>query len=158
MGKIGGGVPIIEWTRDMHVGVEVLDEQHKDLVVLIDAAYRTVMGEAAEVGMLSGLDSDENTYTAEGLIRDMKAYALSHFSLEVEYMRRLEYPRAEEHAQMHNEFLHRLAVLERPGTGLDKRVDVFLFLSDWLRTHILREDNDFGDYIRSLPSASNSNK
>jgi hemerythrin len=132
----------------MSVGVETLDEQHKDLVLLIDAAYLAVMDESGE--------SDRDA--AESLIRDMKSYAVDHFALEESHMRRLGYASLAEHAFMHKEFLRRVAELERPATELDKKVDVFLFLADWLRTHILREDLDFGDYARSLARASKSSK
>ncbi len=132
----------------MSVGVETLDEQHKDLVRLIDAAYRAVMDEGGE----------EDRNVAASLVRDMKSYAMDHFALEEDHMRSLGYASFAEHAFMHKEFLRRVAELERPSMGQDKKVDVFLFLADWLRTHILREDLDFGDYARSLARASKSSK
>lgn len=132
----------------MSIGVETLDEQHKDLVRLIDAAYLAVMGKT------DAADED----MAASLIRDMKSYAVDHFALEEGHMRRLGYASLAEHAFMHKEFLRRVAELEQPGVGLDKKVDVFLFLADWLRTHILREDLDFGDYARSVARASKSSK
>lgn len=142
-------MPIIEWTEDLSLGVETLDGQHKDLVLLIDAAYRSVLEGGPDAAA-----RDRDAPEADALIRDMKTYALDHFVLEEGYMRRLGYPRLGEHAFMHKEFLRRVAELERPDTVLDRKVDVFLFLADWLRTHILREDLHFGDYARARASSS----
>ncbi|MGE4291049.1 MAG: bacteriohemerythrin [Desulfovibrio sp.] len=142
-------MPIIEWTEDMGVGLDILDEQHKELVLLIDTAYR---------GIMENADAVKPALDATQLIQDMKSYAQAHFSQEEEEMRRTDYPRTAEHVFMHKEFLRRVSGLERPGIGLDMKVDVFLFLADWLRTHILREDLDFGDYVRALDPASKSSR
>ncbi|MDD4732231.1 MAG: bacteriohemerythrin [Desulfovibrio sp.] len=141
-------MPIIQWSEDMNVGLEPLDEQHKDLVLLMDAAYRAALDDTGRTDDLR----------VQALIRDMRDYALDHFTLEEEYMRRIGYPRREEHAFLHKEFVRRVSEIERPDSLRDRRVDVFLFLADWLRTHILREDMEFGDYARSLPVDSSSKR
>lgn len=133
----------------MELGVEALDEQHKILVRLIDTAYRAVMAAPGE---------ESASDVAGDLIREMKAYAVEHFAMEEAYMRQVGYPRRAEHTFMHKEFVHRVVKLEQETISLDKKVDVFLFLSDWLRTHILRADLDLADYANSLPGDSSSSR
>ncbi|MEF2144644.1 MAG: bacteriohemerythrin [Desulfovibrionaceae bacterium] len=138
--------PIIQWSEDMAIGVRAIDEQHKQFVMLIDRAYQASLeGSSPERVRL--------------MIQDMKEYALGHFEVEEGSMIDSSYPGLEEHRAGHQEFLRRTAELESSRATPESMLDVFLFLADWLRTHILREDLKFGDYLRELdpaaPSSSN---
>ncbi|WP_159447218.1 bacteriohemerythrin [Paucidesulfovibrio gracilis] len=130
---------IIQWTDDMSLGVETLDEQHKDLMHLLNQAYETV---------LRNPEADDEQ-RIQAMLQDMRDYARDHFDLEEEHMLRLGYPGTQNHAFLHKEFLQRINELERAQGRRELHLDIFLFLADWLRTHILREDMDFADYAYS---------
>jgi len=134
----------IEWNDSLAVGIEEIDNQHKELFRrindLIEACHQ---GRGAEaVGeVLAFLDS----------------YARLHFSTEEGYMRKYNFPGLDGHHQQHQEFMANLAEVRnrfaKEGPGVHIVVITNRILAGWLNTHIRRSDKVLGAHIKAYKQA-----
>lgn len=105
------------------------DAQHQVLFQLLD--------EVAEEG------------SATDVIRRLKFYAESHFSLEEEYMRILDYPGHEAHVRAHDHFRAELAEMSADAEDHDNisRQIISTFLREWLTRHIFGIDKELEAFL-----------
>lgn len=132
-------MPEMTWDDSYSVGVEQIDNEHKQLIALINEAHNAVFG-----------DEGENDVAI--LISNMKEYASNHFASEEALMTKYSYPDACEHRALHEQFKIKAQILDSMVSGGDNApnpLDVFQFLSLWLIDHILKADKKFGDFLIS---------
>lgn len=131
------------WTREMNLGIDVLDAQHRrifDYIVQLDRGVDAV-----------DIASIRETFG------DLKTYTETHFLFEESLMERAGYEGAELHARTHKVFTRRIWVLfrrfEQEG-DLDAAREVSDLLIRWLMKHILEDDQEFvpamKHYFRTL--------
>src|SRR5512138_2461518 len=89
----------LEWTQALSVGVEEIDDQHRELfrraASLLDGIHK---GEPEELG---------------ALIDFLYQYAVEHFGAEEEHMRRTRFPGYQRHKAEHDRFISDLLALSR---------------------------------------------
>ena len=129
-------MPILKWDESYSVGVQVIDDEHKLLIAMINKAYDSV----------TNMEEDK---ILEELVKDMCAYAIIHFATEDSLMNKYGYPAAEVHIKMHASFAVKAEALNNMVSSGDivEPVKVFKFLADWLRGHILKTDKDLGVFL-----------
>jgi hemerythrin len=138
---------IIEWDDRYLVGIQLIDDQHKELLRLINNFY------------LGCLEEDENakTYfklTVHGLIN----YIQYHFSAEEQILERIKYPDRAAHKRQHDEFVR--DILEKAGNferGRAVSLKGFIrYVKDWMVTHITLIDKKYATYIHFINSQKNT--
>lgn len=125
----------INWTKELSIGNEVIDEEHKKLVLIFNKL----------------VELEYNSRTREDfakLLSDMTDYGLSHFRKEEDYMRRMHYPKFDIHLAAHNDYIYKVAMynvdlLERNYVQLS---EIILFLRQWWTNHIQKEDREYEKY------------
>lgn len=129
----------IEWTDGLSVGIELVDNQHKELLEKLNDISHAI----------------EHNHSVESITKTldfMMEYTDYHFGTEERHMEATDYPRIEYHKKMHKEFVDTLKgmtedYLEDGATqGLAESVNVFLF--NWLVKHIKGVDGAFGKYLK----------
>jgi len=122
-------MPLIRWTGAYSVGVPELDEQHQCLMELMNNFHQA---------MVEGQGRDK----LEGVFAALTEYAAGHFRSEEEWMEGQGYPRLAEHRRQHEDLFRRLQELQGKSAAANPALSVStaMFLSDWLREHILRSD------------------
>jgi len=131
-------VGLIKWNDHYSVNIAVVDEQHKKLINLINQLYDAMRaGKGAEV--------------LGPVLTELVEYTVYHFSAEEGLCRQYGYPGYEEHKRIHDDLTMKAKQLK---TALDQgnnliSIDVMLFLSNWLNTHILEEDKKIGPFLNS---------
>lgn len=115
----------IEWTPDLKVGVEKVDEQHKKLFQLIDDFYANIQSKSPMERM-------------EVLISAMKEYSVFHFSEEESLMLKAGYADYAVHKQQHDAFIAKVDdYTNRFKSGkLILSVEITNFIKEWLVKHI----------------------
>lgn len=121
----------IEWTPDLATGVDLIDEQHKELFRRIDALLEACM-------------RGEGGQTVSQTLDYLAWYVIEHFDTEEEVMRRANYAGLAKHEALHKEFRNNIAELklelEANGSGPHIVVKVNRLVVAWLNAHIRKVD------------------
>jgi len=123
----------IEWNDGMSVGVESIDNDHKKLILLIDALSNAIE---------SGKESD----VLEQLFDELADYAGTHFKREEALIKSCDYHDFDNHVKQHGGFADKIPELKSKllsADSIDVALEVNLFLYQWLLNHILVDDMAF---------------
>jgi len=132
-------MPLIEWTAQLSVGIDSIDEQHKKLINMINA-----LNEA----MLTGSSNELLGKIFTGLA----AYTQKHFAYEENMFAEYGYTNSQEHKRQHSELIAQVVELkekfmENPQGTIS--ADLMLFLKRWLTNHIMRTDKEYTEFLLS---------
>ncbi len=93
--------------------------------------------------------SDEGDECIHDTLKFLGNYARKHFKAEEALMKKIEYPRLENHAMLHKDFLNRYSdlMVEFKKFGPTEQMvnKILSTVMDWLKNHIVEAD---GDYAR----------
>lgn len=132
----------IEWTEDLSVDIAKIDEQHKDLLGIINQ-----LREAVSQGKGFAITSRLLDYLTE--------YILTHFELEELYFKQYNYSNRHAHIKQHQDFAAKIArfMLDNDINRDLVSEQLLVFLTDWFVNHIKKEDKDFGLFYSKVRSA-----
>lgn len=128
--------PVICWTDAMSVGNPVLDRDHRVLIGLVN--------------QLSLPANREDRIVLEFVLDELLDYTVAHFSREEEYLREILFPDYERHRIIHHQLADKLIAIRANFLAGKQDIgeDMAVFVGDWLRDHILREDQA---YVENVP-------
>jgi len=129
----------VTWKDMYSVGVQVIDEQHKQLLKLTNDLYRACSEDEGDI------IKDRFKITIQAAVE----YVEVHFSTEEKLMERTAYPDIAAHIHEHKTFVHQ--VLENVKDFENGKLyapNAFVrFLRDWILEHIALVDKKFGSYL-----------
>ena len=142
-------MPAIQWTDDLSVGIDLIDQQHQMLIERINDV-------SAAVEAHHGIEKIAKT------LDFLVEYTRFHFSTEEQHMRTHGYPGLEEHHTRHEELKSTLADMERDfreeGATYGLADSLNTLLGNWLIRHIKGVDLPFGIFLKekgiALPGES----
>lgn len=120
------------WTDELSVGVDAMDDQHKELVTKINKLVEDLAGDSPE---------------AYNDFKDLAGFVVQHFDDEEKFMESVGYPGLDTHKVIHKQLLDKVGGFE--GDIKDGSVDKFQlinFLKMWLRSHIMGIDMKYGEH------------
>ncbi len=120
--------PIV-WSDRFSVGVKKLDNQHKQLISLLNKIIRSP-------------NAQTSSETISDILTAMTRYAREHFQLEESLMEKYHYSQLDQHKKTHASFFNNIAKLSLATMKNDNIVPLQLleYLNHWLQRHILEED------------------
>jgi hemerythrin len=129
---------MIKWKDDYLLGVEVIDQQHKELFRIAGDAYDLLNNE---------FFSDKYDKVVR-LIEELKNYALFHFETEEKYLLEIGYKKYFSHKIIHDDFVNKFKSIDLEK--LDENQDdylssIIMFIVDWIEHHILGTDKQYVD-------------
>lgn len=134
----------IEWNTSLSVGVEELDNQHKELFRRINE-------------LIAACHKGEGPEVVGEVLKFLDSYVRLHFGTEEDYMRKYDFPGMGEHCRQHQEFMDNLTEVRRrfsqEGPGVHIVVITNRILAGWLNTHIRRSDKVLGAHIKAYREA-----
>ncbi|MFC1742575.1 bacteriohemerythrin [Candidatus Riflebacteria bacterium] len=114
----------LQWTEDLNVGCEQIDEQHKILVAMINVLINSLEGIIAKEFLLVSLTGLED-------------YARVHFETEELYMKKFSYPEIEEQKIEHRNFIIKVAEFKKRFEDDELKLhEIVDFLKNWLVNHV----------------------
>ena len=136
---------ITEWKEEYNVGVEAIDNQHKELLGQINRLSETIG---------SGAGGEEITHALSFLDK----YVNVHFQTEETLMEKRGYPFTTEHKNQHRIFYKCFLNLksEMDDASLDRVFLSFrtqIFLVDWLINHSTKTDKHLGKFLKGNNSS-----
>jgi hemerythrin len=95
------------------------------------------------------IDQLENGHGDKLVFRRLNEFAENHFSLEEEYMIKLEFPHYDAHKRAHDKFRNELDLMIKECHSYDVKFCAALaeFLREWLLSHIFGIDKVLEDFI-----------
>jgi hemerythrin len=124
----------IDWKDEYSVGVASIDEDHKQLLAIVDTLHNR-LGESAPAETLARI--------CDKLIE----HTLVHFGREEGYFEKTNYPRAAAHRLMHEQLKQRILQFRAEIGERPPPVGKFMFFTDWLAHHIMGEDKTLGSHL-----------
>lgn len=126
----------IEWTDDMSVGAETLDNHHQMIIECLNALHPLLDAEGKNAEILA-------------VMAKLEDFVLVHFSEEEQEMKRAGYPDWRAHKELHDRMYDVVFALKSDVTQGEKMDAhrLFSLIQDWLVTHILGEDRKYVPYV-----------
>jgi len=131
-------MPLITWSKDLSVGIESIDQQHKELISIINTLNDAMSLEDPR-------DIFRKSFT------DLTQYTKKHFAYEEELFEKYGYQESIEHKRQHDELIVQLNELKDrfDHYQVDMTEQVMQFLKDWLTYHIQKSDKDYSQFLIS---------
>ncbi|MBN2546881.1 MAG: hemerythrin family protein [Spirochaetes bacterium] len=128
----------IDWDKSLSVNVKEIDEQHKNLIGMINDLH-TAMSKGKSKEIMGDL-----------LIK-MIEYADYHFKTEEELMEKFSYMGLFDHKREHIKFVERVINFnEKYKEGnIFLSVELLNFLKEWLKGHIMGTDKKYSEFFNN---------
>lgn len=128
----------IEWGEHLSVGVAVFDNEHKQLVALVNKLNHAIIAGSAKK-------------TMEETLQSLVNYTKIHFKHEEDYMVLYDYPDYQGHKMEHEALTSQVMdFYQRYQAGKAVfSIELMNFLKDWLIKHILGSDKKYKDFFLS---------
>ncbi|MDU0459240.1 MAG: bacteriohemerythrin [Geobacteraceae bacterium] len=130
----------IQWRDSLSVGVEVIDKQHKELLMRFDR-------------LLTACEEGKGVVELKRLLAFLEEYVQTHFRDEEALQQLRRYPGYEEHRAQHASFVARIRELrektDKEGFSTHHVLETNNMLLKWLLNHISKVDTKLGEFINS---------
>ena len=130
---------IVSWGENYATGINLIDDQHKELVRLTNSLYEACLTSEKEV-----------TATFREVMGQMVEYVRFHFTVELELLNRVKYPNYDEHKSQHDSLVRQiLEAAKEFKEGNRYAANYFVrTLKEWVFGHIAVSDKLYAAYIR----------
>jgi len=128
----------IVWRDQLNIGFTLIDDDHKMLVEYLNDLDAAVNGRAYD------------SKTVAQIVLKMLQYAQEHIEREDDLMVRSNYPETEGHKRAHAELTaqaNKIGAEFLRDQSLEKAIEIYEFVADWLVKHIIDTDQKLGDYL-----------
>ncbi len=130
----------INWTNDIAVGVDEIDNQHKELFNRINS-------------FLDAMNQGAGMQEVGNVIKFLEDYVLTHFGAEEGFMTKHKYPEYQSHKAQHEIYLKNLSDLKKEfesgGVTLPLTLKVHKNIVDWIINHIRKVDKALGAFLKT---------
>lgn len=128
----------LDWNPGYSVGNDVLDNQHKKLLLLCKEAVEC-MNDDSKLGQ-------ERFHL---LLDELLKYAQEHFSAEEAILGSVNYPQLDEQKAEHYDYVEKLTeFLFNASMGRLEKAGVSGFMTDWWLNHILESDMQYKTFLQ----------
>lgn len=125
----------MQWSSDLDLGIEVIDNQHRRIVEYINDLHHAI-------------DNHSREEVGE-VLEQLVEYTMSHFAFEEDLQERAGYPFFHAHKKVHELFNRKIADFQqRFELGEDVSRQLLTMLRTWLINHIKRDDADYAEAVR----------
>jgi hemerythrin-like metal-binding protein len=128
----------VQWSEKFSVGVRELDQQHQQLIKLLN--------------ILISKQGTTNTHseTVSDTLMAMTRYAQTHFKTEERLMEAYGYPGLEDQKMQHRDFRKKTVGFSTATTfGIDQvPEDLLTYINNWLVHHILEDDMAYKAFFK----------
>ncbi|MDR2579611.1 MAG: bacteriohemerythrin [Fibromonadaceae bacterium] len=129
------------WLNSMSVGDATIDEQHKQLIKIMNE-------------FMEACKNNKGMHELEESLNFLVDYTVKHFTMEESIQIKRHYPGYAEHKKIHEAFKLKVADIvgkfkkEGPTPAM---VSAFNFeVGNWVMDHIAKEDRKVGDFFKTL--------
>lgn len=129
----------IQWRDSLAIGIEVIDNQHKELLLRFDR-------------LLKACEEGRGSVELKKLLSFLEEYVLTHFRDEEAFQRLHRFPGYHEHCAQHAYFEAKIKDLRAEtnlaGFSVHHVLETNNLLLKWLLNHISKVDKELGNFIK----------
>jgi len=128
---------MFKWDEKYSVGIQSIDNQHKQIFVILDTLYNSLKIGSAEIVL-------------DQIIPELENYTVLHFQKEEFFFKRFNYAESEEHIREHEDFKRNIVKIktEMQLGRISVSFDLMIFLKKWIDNHILVVDKKYIECFR----------
>ncbi len=128
---------MIEWDDKYSVGISIIDDEHKQLIGIINKA-------------IAARQHSNNSEEIIEILNEMNKYALTHFADEEAYMVQFDYPDYEQHRKEHQGFsIETMAFFDKITNSNRQLICKILeHLKSYLVSHVQGTDRKYIDCFK----------
>jgi hemerythrin len=119
---------VVGWNDDLLVGVEIIDNQHKELFNRIDKLFEAMKSGKGKVEIINTL-------------KFLEEYVVIHFYSEEDYMKKINYSgfnlQHAQHELFKKDIIELKETIEAKGASITLLFDSQKKINAWLRNHIM---------------------
>jgi hemerythrin len=131
-------VPLIEWGMQHSVHVERFDEDHRQLIAMLNELH-------------DGIEARKGKAVLRQVLLGLAAFSEQHFAAEEAEMERTGFPEWQAHAAEHRQLVARVREFVRAyevgDTGVSR--EVLIFLREWVEHHMLVTDQKYTEHLNA---------
>lgn len=129
---------LIEWSSSLSVGVTLLDQQHQELVGIVNRVHQAIK-------------EGQGSLVLADVADQLVAYTEFHFAAEEELMELYGYPELMQHKKEHALLVQQVvSIAEQIKSGkVYQPLNVMQFLVNWLTTHLKGEDKQYSSFFKA---------
>lgn len=129
----------IVWIDEMSVGVELIDEQHRQIVGVVNHLQEVI-------------EKEESLEIIDSAINFMSDSATALFVTEEKYFIATDYPDYQVHKDKHEVFINKVAEFKEICADSKSKafvLEVLGFLWEWLSQHIMIDDQKYTQHLNA---------
>jgi hemerythrin len=124
-----------EMKPEYYIGIDMIDEEHKQLFLYADEAYELLHDEY----------TPDKYDRIDIILEKLRDYTVKHFADEEQYMESINYKKLFTQKVQHQEFIHKLdEFMEHHNDEVEDQdeqiMGILTYLTEWLVNHILYVD------------------
>lgn len=122
-----------KWTKEMSVGNEIIDSQHKRLLSQVNE-------------IINALAFGVNSNQVKSALDFFDQYITEHFKFEEEYMKEMNFPDLDEHIKYHQDFVQKYFDFKEKFSQIPPEeliLEIEEYLGNWWIEHIGKEDKKY---------------
>ena len=134
---------IIEWTQELSVGIESLDQQHQNLVEILNKFNE-------------GRRRGRGTKIMNNILNEIIGYTQEHFAFEERLLEEAGYPGLKLHQSQHRQLIQKIERFQFDFIQQNRRITAEMgeFLNYWLTSHILKDDKEYSECLQGATADS----
>jgi hemerythrin len=127
----------MEWSTDLEVGQGAMDADHRTLLNALNGLQRAV-------------EDGQGREEIDTVLRFLRDYTVSHFSMEESLMLRHRFPGASAHFADHSALVMQVSdlMLAHRARQVEVTGEVLELLRTWLQDHIQGKDRQLGEFLQ----------
>ena len=128
---------VIEWNSTYSVGIEKIDQQHKQLFEMLNRLHEA-------------MGSGKGSQAVAAVLEQLVQYTRTHFSDEENMMSAYQYPDFSAHKHLHEDLVRQISDFQKKqqANQLGLSIEVQVFLRNWLSKHILENDLKYSPFLK----------
>ncbi len=126
----------MQWGESLSVGVKEIDDQHKQLVGIINRAFEAKERNAPKK-------------ECSKILNELIEFVRVHFSTEENYFEEFKYPGVKEHILKHLEIIEKVMNLNNKfNAGEPLGFECIDLLKNWFEEHLKIEDKKYASFLK----------
>ncbi len=128
---------LMSWGPKLTLGINTIDEQHKELVNLINQLHKS-------------MKLKRGNLAAAKILQRLTDYTVFHFNNEKALFEKHGYPDTAAHLKLHDALVEKVMEFKNSfdNGSASLSMDLMRFLTDWLNTHILKSDMKYVPFLK----------